>query len=140
MFRSKTIIPEMFRNASRIILEGAGNVLGPSGIFPERTRAKNTMSQPRGTRSHDSWKVFYGVWGAPWGHPPYMVEHVGEVGPPWGSPHMCITTAKVGGPLGGLPPAFGGISHLWWVDFWKGPPLWAFHPQASHHPFLLHYK
>src|SRR3989337_619793 len=31
----KTTIPEMFRNMPRIILEGAGNVLGPSRNFRE---------------------------------------------------------------------------------------------------------
>jgi hypothetical protein len=36
MFRNKTNIPEMFRRVSRIILEGAKNVLGPSGIFQKK--------------------------------------------------------------------------------------------------------
>src|SRR3989337_1180344 len=50
----KTTIPEMFRNTPRIILEGTGNVLGPSGIFSEETVAENILSQREGTRSHES--------------------------------------------------------------------------------------
>jgi hypothetical protein len=50
----------------RIILEGARNVLGPSGIFWEETVAENILSQREGTRSHDLWAVLLGcpLWGA----------------------------------------------------------------------------
>ena len=50
----KITTPEMFRIMPRIILEGAGNVLGPSGIFQKKCFAENILSQHEGTRSHES--------------------------------------------------------------------------------------
>ena len=50
----KITIPKMFRSMPRIILVGAGNVLGPSGIFQKMRSWKNTLSQFWGTRSHES--------------------------------------------------------------------------------------
>src|SRR3989337_2863741 len=43
----------MFRIMPRIILEGAKNVLGPSGIF-RKSFAENILSQREGTRSHET--------------------------------------------------------------------------------------
>ena len=50
----KITTPEMFRIMPRRILEGAGNVLGPSGIFQKKCFAENILSQHEGTRSHES--------------------------------------------------------------------------------------
>ena len=50
----KITTPEMFRIMPRRILEGAENVLGPSGIFQKKCFAENILSQHEGTRSHES--------------------------------------------------------------------------------------
>ena len=50
----KITTPEMFRIMPRRILEGSGNVLGPSGILQNFFFAENILSQHEGTRSHES--------------------------------------------------------------------------------------
>src|SRR3989337_2365902 len=44
----KTTIPEMFRKIPGIILEGARNVLGPSGIFQKKVSRKASCLSARG--------------------------------------------------------------------------------------------
>ena len=102
-------------------LEGAGNVLGPSGIFSERTRAKNTVSPDGGQDPTIRGAV---LWGGPlWGAAPFWWKNVG--GPPmvgatptnggdmlgrWGPPWEPLNVAGQGegGPHGAiLPPLVG---------------------------------
>ena len=117
----------------RKFLEGAGNVLGPSGIFLERTHAKKHSVPGWGTRSHGfverlfyRWGPHYGVAHIWWkfvGGPPHgggkhpqMVEHVWRRwGPHWGSPKL--GRPRWWGPPMGLPPTFGGLM------LWRGGPL-----------------
>jgi hypothetical protein len=108
----------MFQNVPRIILEGAKNVLGPSGIFWEETVAENILSQREGTRSHDSWAILLGrpfggqpMFGGFLGREhPCLVEHVWwGWGPPWGLPKRW--PAMVGrAPMWGFSvPMFSGF-------------------------------
>ena len=130
MFWSKTIIPKIFRNASRIILEGAENVLGPSRIFLERTRAKNIMSPDGGQDLTNREECFMGWFGGgPWGHPSLFG---GECFRGGGAPMRghCSPRPRVGG------PHQGASSPFWWVAFWKGWP--PFGPSSSSLPPSLY--
>ena len=49
----KITTPEMFRIMPRIILEGTGNVLGPSGIFQKKVSRKTSCLSTRG-QAHES--------------------------------------------------------------------------------------
>ena len=109
----------------RNFLEGAGNVLGPSGIFPKRTLVKNTMF-PQGGQdpplfvgscfwvgpplggSPQLWKLVRGPHGGGGGgEPPQMVEKCWEGGPLDGSPLHGAPWTR-GASLGGKLPPFVG--------------------------------
>ena len=112
----KITFPEMFRSMPRIILEGAGNVLGPSGIFQKKQSWKNTLSQFWGTRSHESgvaclvafclgnthvsWRHVDGLLPPPWGD-----KGLGRPrrSPPWGP--TCSTF---------LPLHVGHVAWVFW--------------------------
>ena len=128
----------------RNFLEGAGNVLGPSGIFPKRTRAKNTMFPQGGQDPPFRGELFLG--GAPFGGQPTIGGSL--LGGPHGggSPHKWWRTCWERGPLGGSPlhgapwtrgPPLGGKlpPFVGQCCLLRGPPFLGSHP----HPFL-HYK
>jgi hypothetical protein len=113
-------------------LEGAGNVLGPSGIFLERTGMKNSMFPDRGQDPTIHGLVLMGF--SSRRNSPFWREKKGG----WkggGAPHAGSTNSAMG--LGG--PPLGLPSTIWWkrssppyVAWWKDPsPFWSFHPMTS---------
>ena len=114
----------------RNFLEGARNVLGPSGIFPERTRAKNTMFPQGGQDSPFRGELFFG-WGSLWGAAPFWWKLVGGAPMVGGSPHKWWRDVGRGAPyMGrlGQPSPFSGLM------FVGGPPFWAAILHAFLHP------
>ena len=95
-------------------LEGAGNVLGPSGIFPERTRVKNTMF-PQGGQDPPFRGSCFWV-GPPLGGSPQLVEACWGAPMVGGKPPQMVETMLGGGPLGG--PLHGAPGQ-------RGAPLWG---------------
>jgi len=146
----------MFWNMSRIILEGAGNVLGN---FSEEIVVENILSQREGTRSHSSWELFLGCFGAPplrgqrlvagqrcWGGPWWGAaptnggkcwEIVGpHVGTPWTREHVF---SMFGGNMFSL---FGGcmFSGLKFQPPPPLPPLYKEEERCSPTPLQLSHK